>query len=63
MQNLIPKFRQSSIVFKKQGYLSENRKLLGAPTTIEFNTFCWNFAHVYYLTVSTKRCLGFFYFV
>ena len=55
MQNLIPKFRESSIVFKKQGYLSENRKLLGAPTTIEFNTFCWNFAHVYYL--------GFFYFV
>ena len=32
-----------------------------APTTIEFNTFCWNFAHVFYLVMSTKGCVGFFY--
>ena len=36
MQNLIPKFRQSSITFKKPGYFSENFK---NPTTIEFNIF------------------------
>ena len=39
----------------------KNQKLWWAPTTIKFNIFCWNFAHVSYLTVSTKGCSGFFY--
>ena len=38
-------------------------KLWQAPTTIEFNIFCWNFAHVSYLPMSIKGCLGFFYVV
>ena len=33
-----------------------------APTTIKFNIFCWNFAHVSYLTMSTKECSWFFLF-
>ena len=62
MQNSIQKFRQSSSVFKKPGILSENWKLWRASTTIDFNNFCLNFAHVPYLPRSTKRCAGFFLF-
>ena len=51
MQNPIQKFRQSSIVFEKPGILSENLKTY---------IFCWNFAHVFYLPMSTKGCVGFF---
>ena len=38
----------------------KNWELWRAPTTIKFNIFCWNFAHVSYLTMPTKGCLGFF---
>ena len=58
MQNAIQKFRQSSIVFEKPGILSENLK---TPTILQFNIFCWNFAHVFYLPMSTKVC-GIFLF-
>ena len=37
-------------------------KLWRAPTTLEFNIFCWNFTHVSYLPMSTKGCSGFFLF-
>ena len=63
MQNPILKFRQSSVISGKPGYLTKKLKLWQAPTTIEFDIFYWNFAHVSYLTTSTKGCLGFFYFV
>ena len=33
-----------------------------ALTTLVFNVFCWNFAHVSYLPISTKGCSGFFLF-
>ena len=62
MQNPVQKLRQSSIVFKKPGTLFEKWKLWRAPTTVDFNNFCWNFAHVPYLTISTKRCVGLFLF-
>ena len=62
MQNPTPKFRQSSIISEKPGYLSENWKLQQAPTAIKFNIFCWNFAHVAYLTMCTKGFLGLFLF-
>ena len=39
----------------------KNWKFWRGPTTITFNIFCWNFAHVSYLTMSTKGCLGFFF--
>ena len=64
MWNPIPKFRQSSVVFDKPGFFAwkikkfdefiEFDELWWALTTIEFNTFRWNFAHV-----STKGCSGF----
>ena len=46
MQNPIPKLRQTSIISKKQDFCLKNWKLWRVPTTIEFNKFCWNFAHV-----------------
>ena len=61
MQNPSLKFRQSSITSKKPGYFSA--KFWQALTTIEFNIFCWNFAHLSNLPASTKGCSGFFYFV
>ena len=62
MQNTIQTFRQSFIVFEKPGILSENWKLWRAPAILQFNFFCWNFAHVFYLQMSTKECVGFFSF-
>ena len=59
MENPIPKLRQTSIISKKPGFLS---KKLKAPTTMEFNIFCWNFAHVFYLVMFTKACVEFFLF-
>ena len=58
MQNTIQKFRQSSIVFEKPGILSEN---LRAPTTLQFNIFYSNFAHIFYLPMSTKGFVGIFF--
>ena len=49
MQNPKQKFGQSSIVFEKPGG--------SAPTNLQFNIFCWNFAHVCYMPMSTKGWL------
>ena len=57
------KFRQSSIISKEPGYLPGKLKICWAPAATEFNIFYWNFAHISYLTMSTKVCLDFFYFV
>ena len=62
MQKSLPKFKQSSIISEKPGYLSEKLEIWRAPTTTKFNIFCWNFAHVSYLTMFTKVCSGFFKF-
>ena len=62
MWNLIQKFRQSSIVFEKAVILSGNWKLWRASTTMYFYNFCRNFAHVPYLSISTKVSVGFFLF-
>ena len=32
------------------------------PIQLSYNIFCWNFAHVFYLPMSTKGCVGFFLF-
>ena len=53
MQNPPLKFRQSCITSKKPGYFSAT--FWRAPITMEFNIFCWNFAHLSYLPVSTKQ--------
>ena len=60
MQNPIPKLRQNSIISKKPAFLSKNWKLWRAPTMIEFDTFCWNFAHVFYLVMSLIALAWFF---
>ena len=39
----------------------KNWKLWQAPTTVKFSIFCWNFAHVSYLMMSTKGCSEFFF--
>ena len=59
MQNPIPKLRQTSVISKKPGFLSEKLKTLTSSTTIEFNIFYWNFAHVFYLLMSTKGSVEF----
>ena len=53
MQKPTQKFRQGSIVFEKSGILPE--KL----SSIEFNDFCSNFAHVSYLPMGSKGCSRF----
>ena len=40
----------------------KNWKLWGAPSATKFNLFCWDFAHVSYLRMSTKGCSGYFLF-
>ena len=52
-----PLFLRNQVICLKIG------KLGRATTTTEFNIFGWNFAHVSYLTMSPKGCLGFFNFV
>ena len=62
MQNSIRKFRKSCIFLRNQVLCLKNWKLWRAPTTIDFNNFCWTFAHVPYLPISIEECLGFFKF-
>ena len=63
MQNSIQKFWQSSIVFEKPGILSENLKTLMSSNYPTVQYFLLNFAHVFYLPMSTKACVRFFYFI
>ena len=60
MQNAIQNFRQSSIVFEKSGILSENLKTLMSSNYPTVQYFLLNFAHVLYLPLSKKGCVGFF---
>ena len=62
MQNPIPRFRQSYIISKKPfwKFYLKNWNLWRAPTTIELNIFCWNFAHASYLTMTREGCSEFF---
>ena len=63
MQNTIIKIRQNSIVFEKPGILPEIWKLWRAATILHFNIFCWNFAHVFYLPMSTEGCVGVLFYL
>ena len=45
---------------RNQVFCLKNCKLWRAPTIIDLNNFCLNFAHVPYLPMSTKGCVGFF---
>ena len=48
---------------RNQAICLKNWKLWQAPTTTKFNIFCWNFAQVSYLTMSTNVVQDFCYFV
>ena len=60
MQNPIQKFGQSAIVWN-QVFCLKIWKLWRDSTTLQFNSFCWNFTHVSYLPMSTKGCVGFYF--
>ena len=62
MHNSILKLRQTSIISKQPDFCMRSWNLWQASTEIKFNIFCWNFAHVFYLIMSGKGCLGFFLF-
>ena len=47
---------------RNQAIYLKNWKLWRAPSTTKCNVSCWNFAHVFYLTMSTKGCSEFFLF-
>ena len=47
---------------RNQVFCLKNWKIWRAPATIDFNIFCWNFAHVSYLPMSTKGCSRLFLF-
>ena len=53
MQNIIQKFRQSSIVFEKPGILSENLKTLTSSNYPEVQYFFAEASH----TFSAYKCL------
>ena len=64
MQNIIQKFRQSSIVFEKAGILSQNLKTLTSSNYPTVQYFLAETSH----TFSTYQCLQkdvwyFFYFI
>ena len=60
MQNTIQKFRQSSIAFEKPGILFENLKSLTGSNYPTVQYFLLKFAHIFYLPLSVKGCVGFF---
>ena len=45
---------------RNQAICLKNWKFWRAKTTSKFNIFCWNFAHVSYLTMSIEGVLDFF---
>ena len=47
-----------ALLFPRNQAVSGKLKILTSST--KFNIFCWNFAHVSYLTISTEGCSGFF---
>ena len=46
---------------KKQVFFLKIWKLGRTPTILQFNMFCWNFAHAFYLPMSTRGCVGIFF--
>ena len=63
MQNTEQNFRQSFIVFEKPGILSENLKTLTSSNYLTVQYFLLNFAHIFYIPISTRACVGLSTFV
>ena len=55
-------FHKALLFSRNQVFCLKNWKLWQSPTIIEFNIFCLNFAHVSFLPMSGKGCLGRFKF-
>ena len=62
MQVLDKNLDKALLFSRNQVFCLKIWNLWRGPTTIEFNIFCWNFAHVFYLVMSTKACVGFLKF-
>ena len=58
MQNLIPKFRQSSIISNKLGYLSEKLKTLMSSNYHRVKYFLLKLWTNFYIIIPTRGCLG-----
>ena len=50
------------LLSRNQVFCLTDGKLWRAPTILQLNIFCWNFAHVSYLPISTNGCSGLFFF-
>ena len=50
------------LFLRNQVFCLKIRKLWRALTILQFNIFCWNFAHVFYLPLSKKGCVESFLF-
>ena len=61
MQNAIEKFRQSSIAFEKPDILSQKFKTLTSSIYPTVQYFWLNFAQSFYLPLSKKGCVVFFF--
>ena len=62
MQNPIQNLDKALLFLRNRVFCLKLWKFWRAPTTLQFNIFCWNFALVFYLSLSTKVCVGFFLF-
>ena len=51
------------LFLRNQAFCLKIWKIWQASATIQFNIFCWSFAHVLYLPMPIKACVGFFYFI
>ena len=50
------------LFLRNQAFFLKIWKLWRAPTILQFNISCWNFAHVSCLPLSKKGCVWFFLF-
>ena len=60
MHNSIWSLGKALLFSRNQVFCLRNWKLWRAPSTTEFNFFCWNFAHFFYLPMCAYS--GFFLF-
>ena len=63
MQNIIQKFRQSSIVVEKAGFFTENLKTLTSSNYPTFQYFLLKLHTRFLFTNVYKRYVGFFNFI
>ena len=61
MQNRLPKFRQSSKIYEKPGYMSEKFKTLASSNCDRDEYFLLKFCTRFQLNNVNKRVLGVFF--